>query len=193
MSRPRINPDRDRATLLDHPRRRAIARICRADPSSVAEIERKLGYKGLYKTVENLVDWRVLVPIGSTSRGSPRYVLASSWSDELDAALRRTTYALVADQQLVLLARPNLSDAARCLAQEHAEDLTWIGVLGEREALVFGVHDSADRSLVPEMQETLRAAGVDCELKTIGHSAVGGEVAPFLRGFGTENSHPEPS
>jgi hypothetical protein len=193
MSRPNIDPDRERATLLDHPTRRAIARVCRAEPSSVAEIERKLGRKGLYKTVEKLAEWSVLVPRGSTLRGSPKYALDSSWSGELDAALRRISSALVADQRLVLLARPNLSDAAQCLAREHAEDVAWIGVLGAREGLVLGVHDSAGRSPIPEMRETLREAGVDCELKTIGPSAAGDEIAPFLRGFGADDTYPESS
>jgi hypothetical protein len=184
MSRPPIDPVRDRATLLNHPRRRAIARVCRGRPSSVAQIEHALGCKGLQKNVEKLAKWEVLEAAGSTSRGSPRYALNVSWLGELNAAIRRNSSAVIADQRLVLLARSNLSDAARCLAREHADNLAWVGVLGEREGLVLGVDASDRKSRISEMRRSLREAGVDCELKMIDRSAAGDEVAPFLRGFG---------
>lgn len=144
-----------------------------------------MGRKGLHKTVHNLAEWGVLVPVGSTPRGSSIFGLGPSWSKELDAALRRSTSSLAADQRLVLLTHPDLSEAARCLAREHPDDLAWVGVLGQREGLVFGVQDSADR--VVEMRKSLDDAGVECELKAIGHEAFGDEVAPFLRGFGAED------
>jgi hypothetical protein len=185
MSRPPIDPIRDREVLLDQPKRRAIAKTCRRRPSSVAEIERALGCRGLQKTVGKLVEWKVLVPVGVTTRGSPRYTLDKSWSDELDTAIRRNSSTVAGDQRLVLLARSNLSDAARCLAREHAHELAWVGILGEREGLVLAIDSSDTKSRISEMQQSLREAGLDCELKTIGLSATGDEVAPFLRGFGS--------
>jgi hypothetical protein len=184
MSRPSIDPNRDREKILDHSTRRKIARACRRRPQSVSELEKALGSKGLHATVRKLEEWGVLIPVGATVRGSDTFALAPEWSAQLDAAISRNASALVADQRLVILGHRNLAAAARCLAAAHADEMAWVGVLGEREGLVIGIEQLPAGSSISAMKQTLRQAGVDCELTEIGDPTTGAEVGPFLRGLG---------
>jgi len=83
----------------------------------------------------------------------------------------------------MILTGKDLAPAADCLAREHGGDLAWVGVVGDREGLVAGLGGSGEAD-VDQIERTLRAAGVDCEVKSVGGTASGAEVAPFLRGIG---------
>jgi|GEM_PF-2683248 len=185
--RPKIDPVRDRDTLLDHPTRRAIAKACRRHPCSVGDLERTVRRKSLKNQVEKMELWGILEAVATNSRGKPEYALASGWAARLEAASARSASTALDGQSFVVLAQPNLASAARCLAREHADDLAWVGVLGRREGLLLGVDEEGAASL-SEIEETLRSAGIECELRPIRSSASGASIEPFLRGFGADDA-----
>jgi len=127
--------------------------------------------------------WSILERAGSTPRGKPAYVLASGWEDDLDAVNGRIASAALVGRSFMILTGKDLAPAADCLAREHGGDLAWVGVVGDREGLVAGLGGSGEAD-VDQIERTLRAAGVDCEVKSVGGTASGAEVAPFLRGIG---------
>jgi hypothetical protein len=151
----------------------------------VGDLEKAVRKKSLKNQVETMESWGILEAVGKNSRGKPEYVLAPAWGPDLDQAVSRSTSAVFDRQSFIVLTPPKLDAAAQCLAREHADDLSWVGVLGAREGLLVGVADTGDTK-VSEIEETLRTSGVECSLETIGASAGGTDVAPFLRGFGVE-------
>jgi hypothetical protein len=152
----------------------------------VGDLEKVVRRKSLKNQVKTMESWGVLEDVGTNSRGKPQYVLSPSWGADLDQAVARSTAAIFDRQSFIVLAPPGLDAAARCLAQEHADDLSWVGVLGAREGLLVGVAGVGDAK-VSEIEESLRTSGVECSLAKIGATAGGTDVAPFLRGFGTED------
>jgi hypothetical protein len=188
--RPKIDPVRDRATLLDHPTRRAIARACRQRPCSVGELEKAARKRSLKKMVDTMERWEILKRVGPASRGKPQFALARGWSGELDAAIARNASTALNGQTFVVLAQPGLASAAQCLAREHADDLSWVGVLGQREGLLISFEEDGDAS-ASKIEETLRGSGIECELRPVDSAASGAEIAPFLRGFGAEGGAAE--
>jgi hypothetical protein len=184
--RPKIDPVRDRDTLLDHATRRAIARLCRQKPSSVGGLEKSVGKKSLKGQVETMESWGILKAVGMNSRGKPKYVLTPAWAPNLDEAVARNTSAVLDSQSFIVLAPPDLDAAAQCLAREHADHLSWVGVVGAREGLLIGVGSGGDAS-VAEIEESLRTSGIECKVNSIGVAASGSGVAPFLRGFGADS------
>lgn len=187
MARPTTDPKRDRPTLLDQPTRRAIARACRLRPHSVAELERSLRRKSLLTIVRRLEQWEVLVPTGTTPRGSQRFSLAKAWEQDLDSAISRSNLKLFSGQRLVLIGNSDISSAAACLARQHAGDLSWVGVLGQGEGLLVGVEDARKPS-PSELRRSLLDAGIECEVTTLDEPATGEEIEPYLRGLGAVGS-----
>jgi hypothetical protein len=183
MARPATDPKRDRQTLLDQPTRRAIARACCLRPHSVAELERSLGRKSLQAIVGRLEQWDVLVPAGTTPRGSQRFSLAKTWEQDLDAAISRSNLMSFSGQRLVLIGKSDISAAAACLARQHAGDLSWVGVLGQGDGLLVGVEDAREPS-PSELRQSLLDAGIECELTSVDEPATGEEIEPYLRGLG---------
>lgn len=166
--------------------RRRIAKACRQKPRSIPQIEEALSARALKARVEKMASWGILMTAESTPDGKPMYALARGWEGDLDAATARNASAALVEQNFMVLAQPNLAPAAECLAREHADDLTWVGVVGKREGLVIGIGDGGETT-VARIERTLRESGVECELKPVGNTASGDEVGPFLRGFSADD------
>jgi hypothetical protein len=133
--------------------------------------------------VERLEQWGVIVSTGTTPRGSQRFSLARSWEADLDAAISRSNSTLFSGQQLVLIGHSDIATTAACLARRHSGDLAWVGVLGRGDGLLVGVDDGSNPS-PSELRQSLREAGIDCEVTTMDEPATGEEVEPYLRGLG---------
>lgn len=135
-----------------------------------------------------MVSWGILEQVTARgASGKPAFVLAAEWEEVLDEAIDRAASASLFGQSFMVLAQPGLEEAAKALAREHADDLAWVGILGQREGLLVGL-GQAGGATPARIERSLRAAGVECELRPVGDTASGDEVAPFLRGFGLGGS-----
>ena len=185
VGRPAVDPVRDRDTLLDHPTRRHVARLCRAQPRSVTELARalRIAPPGIRTTVEHMEEWGVLYIAGRTKRRAATYGLTQSWQADLAAAVKRHEPELLEGQPLLWVAPGASAHAADGLLKTGTGDVAWLISFGDRGAMLVGLLDETPDARTKQMRKAADPSNGECIAVNVRDLVKGESVDAFVRGM----------
>jgi hypothetical protein len=159
------NDPSDRRTIIRHPTRLALARLCRRSPRTISELCDLMGMEdgALRGTVKQMKDWTVLLEAPGSNSRRRVYHFSSAWDPELAEAVRRhRPLDLLTGQRAVLLDAAPPADA-------QLDDVSWVLEFDGGERSLLAVADDADGSAA-SIRRQLQERGLEAaRLEVSGH------------------------
>lgn len=164
LPRHKFDPVRDRATILRHPTRRQIARLCRSSARTISWLATNLDMEdgALRGTVKQMHEWGVLGPGVDSAPARRTFVLTPSWRPALaDATRRAPPQDLLEGDWALLVRHPRASGA-------DPDDLppvaAWIIEFAQQRTALVGLVDGAPAGSAAAARTQLHREGASAEL-----------------------------